>query len=319
MTGLVTSAGLRNRKGRGSVVMLTAYDVPTARIADSAGADVILVGDSVAMVVLGHADTLAATMTTMIHHTAAVARARPRALVVADMPWMSYHRGIPDALDNAAALVRAGAQGVKVEGGRERMEVIRALVGAGIPVMGHVGLTPQSQHRLGGYRVQGRDASGAAGVLDAARGVEEAGCFALVVECVPRQVGRSLTNAAGIPVIGIGAGPDCDGQVLVIHDLLGLGDVDRGGGADRVSAAAEPGEGDRPGEVDRPDEVDRPGEVDRPDGADRPGGAGSPGRPGAPRFVRRYASLGADAREAAARFVADVRSGRFPSDAESYH
>ncbi|MDQ2826926.1 MAG: 3-methyl-2-oxobutanoate hydroxymethyltransferase [Actinomycetota bacterium] len=204
--------------------MVTAYDAPTARIADDAGVDVILVGDSVAMVVLGYEDTLQVTVEDMAHHVAAVARARPRALVVADLPWLSYHLSTDEAVRNAAALVRAGASAVKLEGGRSRVAVIEALVDAQIPVMGHLGLTPQSVHSLGGYQVQGQEADAAAAIVDDARALAGAGCFAIVLECVPREVARLVTEEVPVPTIGIGAGPDCDGQVLVIHDLLGLED-----------------------------------------------------------------------------------------------
>jgi len=204
--------------------MVTAYDAPTARIADDAGVDILLVGDSVAMVVLGYDDTLQVTVHDMAHHVGAVARARPRALVVADLPWLSYHLSVDEAVRNAAALVRAGASAVKLEGGRSRVAVVQALVDAQIPVMGHLGLTPQSVHALGGYRVQGQQADAAEAILDEARALTAAGCFAIVIECVPREVAALVTHAVGVPTIGIGAGPDCDGQVLVLHDLLGLED-----------------------------------------------------------------------------------------------
>jgi len=204
--------------------MVTAYDTPTARIADEGGVDVILVGDSVAMVVLGYEDTLQVTLADMAHHVGAVGRARPRALVVADLPWLSYHLSTDDAVRNAATLIRAGAAAVKLEGGRERIPVVNALVHAQIPVMGHLGLTPQSIHALGGYRVQGQQADAAATLLDDAHALADAGCFALVLECVPREVARLVTAEVPVPTIGIGAGPDCDGQVLVLHDLLGLED-----------------------------------------------------------------------------------------------
>ena len=222
-SGRVTSDAIRGRKGQPPpIVMLTAYDTPTARIADAAGADVVLVGDSVAMVVLGHPDTLQLGIEEMSHHVAAVARARPRALIVADMPWLSYHLSPADAVANAGRLVRAGAEAVKIEGGRVRVPVVAALLDAQIPVMGHVGLTPQSQHVFGGYRVQGRDPAVAEAIVADARALDDAGCFALVVECVPRDVGALVTRSVSMPVVGIGAGPECDGQVLVLHDLLGL-------------------------------------------------------------------------------------------------
>jgi 3-methyl-2-oxobutanoate hydroxymethyltransferase len=220
----VTAPAIRARKGGDPLVMVTAYDTPTARIADDAGVDVILVGDSVAMVVLGYEDTLQVTVADMAHHVGAVGRARPHALVVADLPWLSYHLSTEDAVRNAATLVRAGAAAVKLEGGRLRVPVVRALVDAQIPVMGHLGLTPQSVHALGGYRVQGQQADAAAALVDEARALADAGCFAIVLECVPREVARLVTEAVPVPTIGIGAGPDCDGQVLVLHDLLGLED-----------------------------------------------------------------------------------------------
>lgn len=220
----MTVPEIRARKGATApLVMITAYDTPSARVVDRAGVDMILVGDSLGMVVLGFADTLQVTVDDMVRHTAAVARAAPAALVVADLPWLSYHTGRRDALRHAARLVRAGAGAVKLEGGRSRRRVVAALVDAGVPVVGHLGLTPQSVHSFGGYRVQARDEAGAAELLAAARSLESAGCFALVLEGVPAAVGAAVTAAVGIPVIGIGAGPATDGQVLVYHDLLGYG------------------------------------------------------------------------------------------------
>ena len=261
----MTAPAVRASKGGDPLVMVTAYDAPGARIADEAGVDMILVGDSVAMVVLGYDDTLQVTIDDMAHHVGAVARARPRPLVVGDMPWLSYHVSVGDTVRNAARLVRAGAEAVKLEGGRKRVEVVEALVDAEIPVMGHVGLTPQSIHVLGGFKVQGRQASAAHALVDDALALADAGCFAIVLECVPDGVARAVTQAVPVPTIGIGAGPWCDGQVLVFHDLLGL--------EDRI----------------------------------------------APKFVRRYAALKADAVTAMAAYADDVRSGRFPSDEESYH
>jgi 3-methyl-2-oxobutanoate hydroxymethyltransferase len=260
-----TVPAIRAHKGGAPVVMITAYDTPGARIADQAGADVILVGDSVGMVVLGYEDTLHVTLEDMVHHVGAVARARPGALVVADLPWLTYHVSTEDTLANAAALVRAGAQAVKLEGGRRRLPMVEALLGAEIPVMGHVGLTPQSLHVMGGYRVQGQQADAARALVDDAAALAEAGCFSIVLEGIPAEVARLVTEAVPVPTIGIGAGPWCDGQVLVFHDLLGL--------EDRVL----------------------------------------------PRFVRPYASLKADAVAAVTAYAADVRTRRFPSDAESYH
>jgi len=257
---------IRARKGDGNpLVMVTAYDTPSARIADDAGVDIILVGDSVAMVVLGYEDTLSVTIDDMAHHTAAVARARPKAMVVADMPWMSYHVSREETVRNAARLLRAGATAVKVEGGHKRLDAIGAILDAEIPVMGHLGLTPQSVHMMGGFKVQAKEFDAARVLLDDALALAEAGCFSIVLECVPDAVATTVTEAVPVPTIGIGAGASCDGQVLVFHDLLGL----------------------------------------------------NGGRP--PRFVRRYADLRADATAAVAQFADDVRSGRYPSEAETYH
>lgn len=265
----VTVPEIRARKAKAGerLVMVTAYDAPGARMADAAGVDMILVGDSLAMVVLGYDNTLQVGIADMAHHTAAVCRARPRALVVADMPWLSYHKSIPDAIDNAAVLVRAGAQAVKLEGGSSRAPVVRALVDAEVQVVGHLGLTPQSLHRMGGFVVQGKDVRSADQLVVAGKALEDAGCFAIVAEGVPAEVGSALAGAVGVPVIGIGAGAGCDGQVLVFHDVLGL-DV-------RADATM-------------------------------------------PRFVRRYASLGAEGVAALERFADDVRTGRFPAASESY-
>jgi 3-methyl-2-oxobutanoate hydroxymethyltransferase len=221
----LTVPDVRNRKGSGPpLVMVTAYDAPTARIADAAGVDLILVGDSLAMVVLGYDDTLQVTVDDMAHHVAAVARARPRPLVVADMPWMSFHLSREETVRNAATLVRAGAGAVKLEGGSKRLDAVRAIIDAEIPVMGHLGLTPQSIHALGGFRVQGKELEAARAIVDDAVALVEAGCFAIVLECVPDAVARVVTDAIPVPTIGIGAGRHCDGQVLVFHDLVGLED-----------------------------------------------------------------------------------------------
>jgi 3-methyl-2-oxobutanoate hydroxymethyltransferase len=184
----------------------------------------ILVGDSLAMVVLGYDDTLQVTTEDMVHHVGAVARAKPRPLVVGDLPWLSYHVSREETVRNAAALVRAGAGAVKLEGGRKRLDAIAAILDCEIPVMGHLGLTPQSVHALGGFRVQGKQMETARAIVDDAIALAEAGCFALVLECVPDGVARMVTDAIDIPTIGIGAGRHCDGQVLVYHDLLGLED-----------------------------------------------------------------------------------------------
>jgi 3-methyl-2-oxobutanoate hydroxymethyltransferase len=264
-TSSITVPAVRARKGGEPLVMVTAYDAPGARIADEGGVDLILVGDSLAMVVLGYDDTLQVTVEDMAHHTAAVARTKPRALVVADLPWLSYHVSVDDTVRNAATLIRAGAQSVKLEGGSKRVDMVRALVDAEIPVMGHIGLTPQSVHAMGGFKVQGKDVDAAQALVADAQALADAGCFAIVLEGVPDAVARMVTEAVAVPTIGIGAGRWCDGQVLVMHDLLGI--------EDRVL----------------------------------------------PKFVRRYASLKADAVAAVAAYADDVRTGAFPSDAESYH
>jgi 3-methyl-2-oxobutanoate hydroxymethyltransferase len=224
--GPITVPSLRERKRRnGSVpiVMVTAYDEPSARIVSEAGVDIILVGDSVANTVLGYEDTLQVDIDVMAHHTAAVARAKPRSLILGDMPWMSYHVSAEDAVRNAATLIRAGAHAVKLEGGRARLPVVEAIIRAEIPVMGHLGLTPQSVLAMGGFRVQGKSVDAASALLDAAKSLSAAGCFGFVIEGVPDVVGAAVTEAIDVPTIGIGAGAACDGQVLVFHDLLGLG------------------------------------------------------------------------------------------------
>lgn len=266
LQGKITVPGIRARKGSGDrIVSLTAYDYPTARALDQAGTDILLVGDSLGMVVLGHETTLPVSLDVMLHHTAAVTRARPRALVVADMPFLTYHTGPTEAVRNAGRFLQeAGAEAVKLEGGRSRCDVVRALVAAGIPVMGHIGLTPQSVNTLGGYRVQGKNASQVDELLADALALEEAGAFSIVLEGMPARVGGLVTRTLTVPTIGIGAGPDCDGQVLVIHDLLGFGE----------QAPA--------------------------------------------RFVRRYVDLRRVIVEAASAFAADVKSGDYPSDRESY-
>jgi 3-methyl-2-oxobutanoate hydroxymethyltransferase len=257
MASGLSAPGLRVRKQSGDpLVMVTAYDAPGARIADAAGVDLILVGDSVANTVLGYDDTLQVTVDDMVHHISAVARANPTPLIVGDLPWLSYH---------TARLIRAGAGVVKLEGGRKRLPVIEALVDAEIPVMGHLGLTPQSVHAMGGYRVQAKDAAAAVELIADADALANAGCCAMVLEGVPDEVARIITERILVPTIGIGAGPWCDGQVLVFHDVLGL--------EDRI----------------------------------------------APKFVRRYATLKADAVHALAEWAADVRGHQFPSDAETYH
>jgi 3-methyl-2-oxobutanoate hydroxymethyltransferase len=256
------AAGSQNKK----ITCLTAYDYPTARLVDEAGVDVVLVGDSLAMVMLGHDSTLPLTLDEALHHTKAVRRGVARALVVADMPYGSYHGDISESLRNAMRFVKeAGAEAVKIEGGERRLELIARLTEAEIPVMGHIGLTPQSVNALGGYRVQGKTPNAAEQVLRDARAVEAAGAFSIVLEAIPRELAAEITKAVRIPTIGIGAGPDCDGQVLVLHDLLGL-------------------------------------TFQNP-----------------PKFARRYANLGEAILKAVREYCADVESGRFPTDAESYH
>lgn len=252
-------------KGADPVVMVTAYDYPSGKMVGASDADMILVGDSLAMVVLGQPDTLSVTVDEMVHHTAAVARAEPKQLIVADLPWMSYHVSIEDTLRNAARLIRAGAGALKLEGGLERVPTVEALIAAEIPMMGHVGLTPQSVHAMGGFKVQGKSAEAATTVVEDAKALQAAGCFSVVLEGVPRRVADLVTSVLDIPTIGIGAGPGCDGQVLVFHDLLGLQD-------DFIA-----------------------------------------------KFVRQYAQQKTDAIAALDAFVADVRSGDFPNDDESYH
>lgn len=268
MTESLTVPDIRaHKRSRGAdpIVMITAYDTPFARIADIAGVDIVFVGDTVAEVVLGQEDTLHIGVEEIAHHVAAVARARPRALLLADMPWLSYHLEPSDTVRNAAHLVRAGAQAVKLEGGRRRVPAVRAIIEAEIPVMGHLGLTPQSVHAMGGYKVQGREAGAAAELRQDAATLAAAGCFAIVLEGVPDALAERITAELDIPTIGIGAGPACDGQVIVLHDLLGL-------------TESEPA-----------------------------------------RFVRRYAELAVIATDAVRDWASDVRSGRYPSAAESYH
>lgn len=224
MNGNVTAPQVRARKGESKLKMVTAYDTPTARIADRAGADIILVGDSLANVVLGYDDTLAVSVDVMIHHTAAVARAKPRALIVGDMPWLSYHTSPVDTVANAGRFIREGGAGaVKLEGGRKRLPMVEAVLDAEIPVMGHLGLTPQSFLAMGGYKVQGKEAQAAYELISDAHALTDAGVFAIVLEGVPDVVAEIVTSEIAVPTIGIGAGPSCDGQVLVFHDVTGLG------------------------------------------------------------------------------------------------
>ena len=215
---------LKAMKQRGEkIAMLTAYDYPTARLLDEAGVPIVLVGDSLGMVVLGYSSTLPVTMADMLHHVGAVVRGTQRAHVVADMPFMSYQAGPEDALRNAGRFLQeSGAQSVKLEGGVSVAETVRRLVEAGIPVMGHIGLTPQSLNQLGGYKVQGKTPAAAVKLLNDAMALEQAGAYAVVLETIPAPLGKLISERLGIPTIGIGAGPYCDGQVQVLHDMLGL-------------------------------------------------------------------------------------------------
>jgi 3-methyl-2-oxobutanoate hydroxymethyltransferase len=212
----------KRRNGAQPIVMVTAYDEPSARFSDAAGVDILLVGDSMANVVMGQNDTLHVSMEDMIHHVRAVAAASPKAHIVADMPWMSYHVDSASGVRNAAALIRAGAHSVKLEGGRVRRDVVRAILDAEIPVMGHLGLTPQSVLSMGGFKVQAKTREAEDLLMKDASLLQDEGVYALVLEGVPSIVGTHVTQTLDIPTIGIGAGPDTDGQVLVFHDLLGM-------------------------------------------------------------------------------------------------
>jgi len=262
----ITAPAIRAAKGSRRIGMITAYDYPSGKIADAAGADIILVGDSLGMVVLGYPDTLSVTVDDMLHHVRAVARGSQHALIVGDMPYLSYHVSVEESVRNAGRFIQAGAHAVKVEGGKaSRIKTISAILDAEIPVMGHIGLTPQSVNALGGFKLQGKNADDARRLIDEALALEQAGCFSLVLECVPAELGAFITERLTIPTIGIGAGPRCDGQVLVYHDVLGLYDGHT------------------------------------------------------PKFVRKYAQIGAEMQSALERFLGDVRSGAFPNDAESFH
>ena len=221
----LTVPAIRAMKAKQRIGMLTAYDYPSAKVADAAGADIVLVGDSLGMVVLGYPDTLSVTVDDMLHHTRAVVRGTKTALIVGDMPYLSYHVSIEESVRNAGHFIHAGAHAVKVEGAKpSRIKTIEAILDAEIPVMGHIGLTPQSVNALGGFKLQGKNADDAHRLLDEASALEHAGCFSLVLECVPMELAALITERVSIPTIGIGAGPSCDGQVLVFHDLLGLYD-----------------------------------------------------------------------------------------------
>ena len=263
---VTTTSILDKKQRREPITCLTAYDYASARLVDEAGVDMVLVGDSLAMVMLGYENTLPVTMNEMLHHTAAVRRGVKRALLIADMPYASYHVSKKDALRNAARFVKeAGAEAVKIEGGEKRVEFITRIIDAEIPVMGHIGLTPQSLHMMGGYKVQGKTLAAVEQLMKDAAALDRAGVFAIVLEGIPRELAAMITAEVAVPTIGIGAGPECDGQVLVFHDILGL-------------TFAAP-----------------------------------------PKFVRRYADLGATIANAVANFKADVESGQYPNDEESYH
>jgi len=262
----VTPAFIRDKKGRQRITFVTAYDFPTAKLADEAGFDMVLVGDTLAEVVLGYETTLPVTFETMLHHTAAARRAIRRALLVADLPYGTYQASEQDAVRFALRFVKeGGAQAVKLEGGQKRVNLIRPIVDAEIPMVGHIGLTPQSVHRMGGYKVQGRLEADIERLLQDAVALDKAGVFAMVLEGIPREVAKAVSEEVSTPTLGIGAGPDCDGQVMVLNDLLGL-------------------------------TFKRPA-----------------------KFVRQYLHGASDIRTALAQFKADIESGAYPTDAESYH
>jgi len=265
-TSKVTIHTLRQMKARGEkIAMLTAYDASFARLFEDAGADVLLVGDSLGMVVQGHETTLPVTLDEIAYHCRAVARGVRRAHVVGDMPFMSYQASVEQGVTNAGRLMKeGGCHSIKLEGGAVHAELIKRLVAAGIPVMGHIGLTPQSYHQLGGFKVQGRDPGGRERLLADARTLEDAGVYSIVLEAIPADIAADITSQVSVPTIGIGAGSSCDGQVLVSYDALGMDETFK------------------------------------------------------PRFVRRYATLGATIKDAIGHYVADVRAGSFPSDAESF-
>ncbi|MBL8626823.1 MAG: 3-methyl-2-oxobutanoate hydroxymethyltransferase [Myxococcales bacterium] len=262
----VTTHSLRAQKAAGDkICMLTAYDATFARLLDDSGIDILLVGDSLGMVIQGHDTTLPVTMEDIIYHCRAVVRGTRRAQVVGDMPFMSYQESIEQGVRNAGRLMKeGGCHAVKLEGGAQHAALVARMTATGIPVMGHIGLTPQSVHQFGGFKVQGKGADAVAKLTADARALEEAGAYAIVLEGIPAEVAREVTAALTIPTIGIGAGVGCDGQVLVIYDLLGMDERFK------------------------------------------------------PKFVRRYANLATTIREATGRYVADVKGGAFPADAESF-
>jgi 3-methyl-2-oxobutanoate hydroxymethyltransferase len=261
-----TTEDIRTMKGRGAkIVMLTAYDYPSARLAEAADVDMLLVGDTLGMVVLGYDSTLPVTMEDMLHHTKAVVRGSERALVVADMPFMSYQTGIDDAMRNAGRFLQeAGAQAVKLEGGVHMAETVRRLVQVGIPVVGHIGLTPQSVNQVGGYKVQGKTPAAAERLIEDAVALQQAGAFAVVLETIPAPLGKAISERLRVPTIGIGAGAGCDGQVQVWHDLLAL-----------YTAFV-------------------------------------------PKHAKQYAQVGEMIERAIGEYVAEVRSGAFPTEKESF-
>ena len=263
----VTASSLLDKKQRHELITcLTAYDYPSARLIDEAGIDMILVGDSLGMVMLGYENTLPVTVPEMLHHVRAVRRGVKHAFLIADMPYASFHVGVRDTLRNAVRFIKdGGAEAVKVEGGEKRARLVERLVDAEIPVVGHIGLTPQSLHAMGGYKVQGKTLSAVEQLMHDAVALQRAGACSIVLEGIPREVAAMITRELEIPTIGIGAGPECDGQVLVFHDLLGL----------TFAPAAK--------------------------------------------FVRRYADLGGAITNAVLAYKDDVKSGSFPTEAESYH
>ncbi len=265
-TTKVTIHTLRQMKERGEkIAMLTAYDATFARLLDDGGADVLLVGDSLGMVVQGHDTTLPVTLDEMAYHCRAVVRGTKRAHVVGDMPFMTYQSSVAEGMANAGKLIKeGGCHSVKLEGGAQHAELVSKLVSAGIPVMGHIGLTPQSYHQLGGFKVQGREQGGREKLVADALALEAAGVYAIVLEAIPADIAREITEKLTIPTIGIGAGTACDGQVLVSYDMLGMDETFK------------------------------------------------------PRFVRRFATLGATIKEAVGQYVNEVRASTFPSDAESF-
>lgn len=262
---VTTTTILKMKRERQKISMLTAYDYSIAALVDGAGVDMILVGDSLGNVVLGYESTLPVTMEDMLHHTGAVSRAAQRAMVISDMPFMSYQASAEEAVRNAGRFMKeAGAHGVKLEGGQEVAEAVRKITASGIPLVGHLGLTPQSVHQLGGYKVQGKDDKTARKLMEDAKALEEAGAFSVVLECVPAQLAGEISRALTIPTIGIGAGVECDGQVLVVNDMLGM--------FEKYT----------------------------------------------PKFVKKYAELGTEIRNAVEHYIKDVKDGTFPGKEHSY-